>query len=239
MNPEALEAIVIVLEPGHPSTAALAAAAAIAGAPEVRVRGVFIQDENIRRLGALADVREVTIGTAQVRVPTQAALEGQLRADARMARQRFETEAARFALGATFETRQLREVNELLRESPAECFVVIGRARVPAAHAWWDMELTRLLSAGFGGLAFVPAESPWANGGVAFFTDANHDDGAARLAKHIAVRAELGLRALPLATISRPPVTPLQYLVVSASTLGLSRLRDVISTYRCTVVVTR
>jgi hypothetical protein len=202
------------------------------------VRGVLIEDENVRRLGASAEVREVAFGSAQVRVPTRAGLEDQLRAAVRMAQQQFEAEAARLAWGASFEIRALTEMNQLLSECGAEHLLIVGRARVPAARSWSDLALTRLLSAGFGGLAFVPADTPPVTGGVAYFQDGAHDEGAVRVASRIARRAALGLRPLALATLSRPPATPPRYLVVSVHALGLSRLREVISTCRSTVVVT-
>jgi len=231
--------ILIVLEPRHPSTLALAAAAAIAGDSKPQVRGVLIEDENVRRLGLLTEVREVTLGTAQIRVPALATLERQLRVEFREARRLFEGAAAAFALVSTFETRQERAVSQLIRDTSGERLLVIGRAGAPVVRAWWDAELSQLLAADVWSLAFVPAASRGANGIVAYLSDSDADDQAALMARRIAARTGMSVRHLHRRMLGTLQMQRIYYLVVSSGATTPSRLRELILSHTWTVVVTR
>jgi hypothetical protein len=233
------ERILIVLEPSHPSTSALAAAAAIAGDSKPRVHAVLIEDENVRRLGALAEAREVTLSTAQIRVPALETLERQLRANVREARRLFEGAAARFAFAATFEARQGPAISQLIRDASGERLLVIGRASIPVARAWWDPELPQLLAANVGNLAFVPAAPRGADGVVALLSDSEADDQASLMAQRIAAHAGMGVRRLPRQLPGALQLRRIDYLVVSSGALTPSRLRELILSYGWTVVVTR
>lgn len=238
----------VLLDARQPSDAALVAVAAIAPDRQAPVHGLLLEDPNILRLGALSEALEVTIGEARVRTPRGVELDRQLRAAAREVRGLFERKAAELALPTSFEVRRGRAIAELARVATGAQLVVIGRGRSIASRAWWDLELSQVLAEVSGDLAFVPAEPPTPDGQVGFVSD-SEADGAARLARRIADRTGFGLRQVARATLAGPHVPPrqtlgghtgvLQYLVVPARATPSAALRDLLSAYRCTIVLAR
>jgi len=243
-GPGAEGRIVVVLDPRQPSQAALAAAVAIAPGRRPHVHGMLIEDQNVLRLGALVDAREVTLGGARLRVPDAAALERQLRADAREVQRLFESAAAAIAAAVTFEVRRGQPIGELTRAASGARALLIGRARAPATLAWWDSELPRLLAADVGDLAFVSAEAPTPEGLVAFPSDVATGE-VTRLAEQIARRTHLGLLRLPAAALApaaqraRWQSGRVRYLVVPARTTPAAELRELLRAWRCTIVMAR
>jgi len=238
----------VFLDLQQPADAALAAVAAIVSDRQAPVHGLLMEDPNILRLGALSESIEVAISEARVRTPRGAELDRQLRVAAREVRGLFERKAAELALPASFEVRRGRPISELASAATGAQLVVIGRGRSVTSRAWWDLELPQVLAEVSGDLAFVPAEPAKSNGQVGFVSD-SEADGAARLASRIAGRTGFGLLRLAQAVLTRPRVPrrhvlsqhvgPLRYLVVPARATPSAALRDLLSSYPCTIVLAR
>jgi hypothetical protein len=239
------EHVVVLLEGGAPNPAALAVASAISPVPRPRLHGVLIEDQNVLRLGALVEAREVTLGDARLRVPDAASLERQLFAHAREARRLFEAAAAEFATTVTFEVRRGQLIGELIEGAAGALGLVIDRSRAAALRAWRDPEIARLLAVDVASLAFVASELTEPDGVVAVAEDGPMTE-VQQLAERIAnryhlsvLRSSIGLLESGAVPDTGQPRRRINYIVLPARATSPATLRTLLLRWRCTIVLAR
>jgi hypothetical protein len=161
---------VIALDPHRSGRGGLDAALLLAGDAPLELHGVFVEDENVFRLGGLP-VREVVLGTAEVRAPSAAALVRQVRACLRDVQRGFEQAAAATRLPWSFEVLRGPLHEEIGRAAAGAELLVVEQARRLSRRPVGTGALARLLAVRGGDVAFVTTETVQPAGEVLWVDD--------------------------------------------------------------------
>lgn len=166
--PSRIRRILVALDASAPSLAALEAAAAMAAGAETELVGLFVEDENLLRLAGLPFASELDLVSGIARTLAPTAMEQQLRAQARRARERLEQAATRFSVNWKFQVARGQVAAQLMMAGLQADVIALGamgarslyRARMGSTARTMISDCTRTL------LIFPPRTSSQPNLGV-------------------------------------------------------------------------
>lgn len=135
---QAIERILVALDPSAHSRAALAAAARMAMRFRAELMAMFVEDANVRRLSELSFVQEVGLYTRQCRTVEVGELDRQLRVQAGRMRQAFNVVTRRIETRCTFRQVRGRVAQQVLEAAAEVDVVIVGKG------AWSAVDTGRL-----------------------------------------------------------------------------------------------
>ena len=135
---QAIERILVALDPSAHSRAALAAAARMAMRFRAELMAMFVEDANVRRLSQLSFVQEVGLYTRQCRSVEVGELDRQLRVQAGRMQQAFSVVTRRVETRCTFRQVRGRVVQQVLEAAAEADVVIVGKG------AWSAVDTGRL-----------------------------------------------------------------------------------------------
>jgi nucleotide-binding universal stress UspA family protein len=135
---EEIARILVALDASSHSRSALEAAAQLAARLHAELQALFIEDVDVRRLGALPFVQEVGIFSARCRQLEPGELTRQLEAQARRMQRRFRRTTEWIGVECTFRRARGRVVPQILAAASEADMVILGKG------AWATFETGRL-----------------------------------------------------------------------------------------------
>ena len=138
LEEQAIERILVALDPSAHSRAALAAAARMAVRFEAELTALFVEDANVRRLSELPFVQEVGLYTQRCRTVEVGELDRQLRIQAGRMRQAFTLVTRRIETRCSFREVRGRAAQEVLAAAAEADVVIVGKG------AWSAVDTGRL-----------------------------------------------------------------------------------------------
>lgn len=138
--------VIVALDPERPTGAAVRAALALAGGQPLRLQGLYVQEEDLLKLGGIPGLAEIEFATGLARQLSAELIEEALRTRADLVRRAFLAAAAGSGVPHSFTVVRGRLLDELIRASAAAQLLVIGLGaeRFGRRH-WLHRHLGRLL----------------------------------------------------------------------------------------------
>ncbi len=129
--------VIVALDPERPTGAAVHAALALAGGQALRLQGLYVEEEDLLRLGRIPGLAEIEFATGLVRQFSAELIEETLRTRADLVRSAFLSAAARSGVPHNFTVVRGRLLDELVRASAAARLLVIGLGAETFGRRHW------------------------------------------------------------------------------------------------------
>ncbi len=189
--------ILVALDASPDSLAAAEAAAEMAALLNAELHGLFVEDAELLRLVESPLAREIDLLTASAHDAESAAVEGQLRAHARKAREALDALADRLRIKSSFQVARGTVAQEILTAAAEADLVTLGRIGWTVRHRRDLGKTARALISGRRGRVLLLGRSVAVKAPIVVLYDAS-DAGrdALDLAVHLADRRADPLRVL-------------------------------------------